>query len=323
MSFGGAGPGMAILMGVAQGVARADKRKREMEQEAIRKALWARQIEESQERMELSRQQEERYRENAAAEAKLRIQQEENKRIERQQELAHRREMLDNVQGEILRETPDQDPAIAYQQAEMVLDKAVPWSQFQAEDPEDQLPPGGIAGARWQHQLEQERILQAGLDRLYDSPAAMTLVGEAKTLTDAILAGQSFQIPEVAVREYWNAGGKGRLEKDDPTVLEYADMTGGQQKGVDRLATEFVNDAWTWAERYRADNPQTTVPLDELAYNFIMTQRAKAEVAHSQGEIDLDDFRLAAFKQADFIFQQSLEEREDEFIVPPGAKSFR
>jgi len=67
MSFGGGSPGMSILLGVARGVAEDDKRRRQMEQEAINKRLKEQQITNMEETTQLNKERETRYRDTEIA----------------------------------------------------------------------------------------------------------------------------------------------------------------------------------------------------------------------------------------------------------------
>ena len=67
MSFGGGSPGLSILIGVARGVAEDDKRRREIEQDAINARLKEQQITQMEEASTLNKEREQRYRDTEIA----------------------------------------------------------------------------------------------------------------------------------------------------------------------------------------------------------------------------------------------------------------
>jgi hypothetical protein len=214
---------MSILIGVARGVAEDDKRRREMEQEAINKRLKEQQIQQMQESTELNRQREQRYRDTEIA------RQEELATVRRDAEMARaaEQEQMNNLTGlvaeQIFQEMEREGTPITMEEASRLalLHTEKVW-EFETPEPEK------IMSVRDQAFLADRNIeaeMADDMDRiirnreLLNSVSGAQNIVEAQTLTEDYNMQNGTDFSPEAARGVWQDINQSAL---DPG-LDYGD----------------------------------------------------------------------------------------------------
>lgn len=223
--FGGAGPGISILVGVARGIADDEKRRREIEQEAINRRLKEAQITQMAENVRLQEEREARYQAqeaNRVAEVEYARNEAEaeNLRNEEQMQLA-----IGSMTQQIMAENPDMDPDLAGYVAYNAVHKLVPYrSPEEAE---------AGATAKWQYDVFKEEASEQEKDRIIQDPEFWGFIKSAPDIGSVFEEAYEKGYDRNAASELWADLNRGK--EDEPE--EWEEITATVRADIDRDAT--------------------------------------------------------------------------------------
>ncbi len=202
MSFGGGSPGMSILVGVAKAVSEDDKRRREIEQEAINKRLKEQQITQMQESSELNRQREQRYRDTEIARQEEVGQVRADAEVRRAQEDEHK-QLLTGLVAEQIQREEDVDAQTALQMATLHMEGAF---QYETPEPEEEAS-WGERQFWYEQNIEQD--MAADMERIFGNTVLSNQllgaqnVAEVHSLTEEYNAQNGTDFSPEAARGLW------------------------------------------------------------------------------------------------------------------------
>lgn len=329
MSFGGASPGMSILIGVARGVAEDDKRRREMEQEAINKRLKEQQITQMEETSALAKEREQRMRDTEIARQEALEETRQVATAQREQEEAERNQFADLLAGQYMAED-GVDEMTARTRALMDLED-IDWN---VTDPDQEV------SIRDQAFLEDRNIeaeMEADMERVFANKQLWDQLKGAGNLMDAQRAVETFNAangtdfsPE-AGRAVWQEVNKSALEPG----MEWGDFGSlpvGAQRRVSDDAGVLAGTALLQAEeaiaKWHANNqpkegeePKSWDPYEiaqTLILNknkgFIMSGQAGA---YDQAVADRMLFELERLRQNEREEEDDGEEKDEYMPLQP------
>jgi len=198
MSFGGVGPGLSILTGVAQGVAESDKRKREMEEEAIRRRLQETQIKQSEANTAIMFDRENRYREENERAAQEKIQEREEQAAQAVRDAEAKRAATTQMVAIIMADNPGMGEEEAWTRAATHVEKTFNYS---TPRPEPTATPRVPSAA--DRRFETDEAWKASVQRIQGNPEALDALSRARTMPDASRVAEELGLPSGPAMEVW------------------------------------------------------------------------------------------------------------------------
>lgn len=177
MSFGGGSPGMSILMGVARAVESDDRRRREIEQEAINRRLKEAQIRQADENLELQREREQRYRDQEIARQEEVERARTQAEVERAKEEEHR-QVLKGLMAEQFQRELGMTPEDADIRAELEISGLT----YRTKEPEEVA---SFAERKWRHEQNVEADLELDMSRIIQNDSLRLAVTRASNPVEA------------------------------------------------------------------------------------------------------------------------------------------
>jgi hypothetical protein len=284
--FGGAGPGLAILSGIAKGVVEDDKRRREMEQEAIRKALMARQIQKMDEDMELAKIREERFRDTAKMNYEADMARVQQDNLEYQQDVLDENRNYDLDVDKFEQDQREYEEGKVDDELERDIDRA------------------RLYGYRMQNQ-ELSRTLDraASADALAENREHNRAVRSAQSIEEAGTIAQELGYDAIVGEEMWYDS----HEREDDVngwshPKSYFELNATNQKAADINARADVTNYLNSADEWMLQHPETRLDRWEVARGFILRDRSMLLADHSSGAARItDDVDYATIERLDAI----------------------
>jgi hypothetical protein len=276
--FGGSSPGMSILIGVAQGVSNADKRKREMEQEAINARLKEQQITQMEENTRLNKEREQRLKETEIARQEQAATVRDEAEAQRAQQLEQKEMFTGLLAKQYMGEGADE--LTAYERAMMDIE-GIDWD---VADPDEEV---SIRDQAFMDDRATAEALEADMERLWANKELRDQMMNGRTSMDAYGAVESFNeangtdySPEAA-RAVWEEVKKSAL---DPELDwgNFASLPVGAQRWATDEASVRAGKALLQAEeaiaKWHANNqpkegeePKSWDPY-EIAQNIVANE---------------------------------------------------
>jgi hypothetical protein len=326
MSFGGAGPGIAILTGVAKGIREADRERRRREQEAIINRLREEQIRASKANSALQVDREMRMRDQNEADALQKKLEREAEAAAAQAQAARRHDAITVRTQELADQYPEYTPEEIFARASGEVDNLL--NVLPAPRPEPVEPdPEIVAGRQLRNdRLRDEDRLDADVATIMGNNKNIGILARHRTLDEALEWGNDAGLDPLAVEDVWERlqnddkdGSRSNLNVGDSFELTDRKLQRQVREEAEAQARDYLSKAG-----YTGDDETGMASTSALQrFNEDMVQLRQAQ---SEG-MAVSDWHMALFSQVkDMLIRQvrtdqSVREKDKGFLknlIPGG-----
>ena len=298
MSFGGVGPGLSILTGVAQGVAESDKRRWEMEEEAIRRRLQETQIKQSEANTAIMFERENRYREENERMAQEKIQEREEQAAQAVRDAEAKRQATTQMVAIIMADNPGMSEEEAFTRAATHVEDTFSYSTPRPEPTATSRVPSAA-----DRRLEIDAAWDASVQRIQGNPEALDALSRARTMPDASRVAEQLGLPSGPAMEVWD-----QVQKTVQNFQTIEDMPPAMRRTltdeVRNKGEQFINLA---VEQGADDVSEVALKLLQDAIEFGMDQQMQGT--------GFSDYELIMYEQ----IKQYIENRAHFVTTKPAS----